>query len=432
MKTLGLDIGTTSISAVVADGRQVLDSITLKNDAFLPSPCEWERIQDPAHIRRTALEAVEKLTARYPDIAAIGVTGQMHGIVYLDHEGNPVSPLYTWQDGRGNLLYEDTVTYAAYLSKLTGHDLSAGFGIVTHFYHLKNGLVPESAAVFCAIGDYIAMVLADEKKPVTDPTHGASFGLFRVAEGIFDEAALETAGIDKAILPDMAGEGPIGYYQGHIPVFAAIGDNQASFLGATAGEENCMLVNIGTGGQFSVFSPEYLRCAGLETRPYPGGYLLVGSSLCGGRAYAIFERFLRDTLRIAGIETDSCYGALDALLSKDGKPENLPVTSPLFQGTREDPTLRGSITGLDPENFTIRHLAWSLLTGMAKELHDLYQRYAASGGKTMRLLGSGNGLRKNVHLQRCFSDVFGQTLTMSACTEEAAAGAAFYAGQRSI
>ena len=40
--------------------------------------------------------------ARYPDIERIGVTGQMHGILYLDGEGNAVSPLYTWQDARGD------------------------------------------------------------------------------------------------------------------------------------------------------------------------------------------------------------------------------------------------------------------------------------------------------------------------------------------
>ena len=46
------------------------------------------------------------------DIAVIGITGQMHGIVYTDCNGMAISPLYTWQDGRGNLPYGDT-TYEA-------------------------------------------------------------------------------------------------------------------------------------------------------------------------------------------------------------------------------------------------------------------------------------------------------------------------------
>ena len=61
MKTLGLDIGTTTISAVVAENGAVLSALTLKNDSFLPAENPWERIQDPNYIRSTALSAVEQL-----------------------------------------------------------------------------------------------------------------------------------------------------------------------------------------------------------------------------------------------------------------------------------------------------------------------------------------------------------------------------------
>lgn len=429
MKTLGLDIGTTTISAVVAEGAEVLSSVTLKNDTFLPTKNLWERIQDPCQICRVALQAVEALLKQHPDTCRIGIAGQMHGIVYLDRQGKPVSPLYTWQDGRGNLPFREELTYAQYLSQLTGHKLSTGFGTVTHFYNLQNKLVPASATVLCTIQDYIAMVLCGNTMPFTEATDAASLGLFHVMEGCYDDAALQKAGISRSFLPSLASNPCIGRYQGRIPVFAAIGDNQASFIGATGGDVGCMLVNVGTGGQFSVFSREFLSCPGLETRPFPGGgYLIVGSSLCGGRAYALLEAFIRGTLEsIAGIKTDICYSAMEKLLESAEKPENLPRTIPLFQGTREDPTLRGSITNLDPGNFTVRHLIWSFLEGMAKELHGLYLLYEAHGGKAAKLIGSGNGLRKNTHLRRCFAEAFQQPLLICAQEEEAAAGAAFYA-----
>lgn len=429
MKTLGLDIGTTTISAVVAEDGVVLSAVTLKNDSFLSTANAWERIQDPDYIRKTALQAVEQLLAEHPDASRIGVTGQMHGIVYLDANGTPVSPLYTWQDGRGDLPYDGENTYAQHLSRLTGYALATGFGMVTHFYNLKNGLVPENTAVFCTIHDYLAMILAGAVSPVIDASDCASFGLFCVEKGYYDEAALQLAGIDTTILPAVAATPYIGLYQNRIPVFAAIGDNQASFLGATGGETDCMLVNVGTGGQFSVFTDSYMQCPGLETRPFPGGgYLIVGASLCGGRAYALLEGFLRDVLQqIGNVQIGSCYDAMDMILAQQEKPSNLPCTVPLFQGTRECPTLRGSITGLAPENLTVRHLIWSFLEGIAQELHDMFAQYAAQGGIPRKLIGSGNGLRKNPHLQACFAEAFGQELTMSACTEEAATGAALYA-----
>ena len=79
MKTLGLDIGTTTISAVVLENGAELDSLTLPNGGFLTGCAPWERIQDPLAIRATVMQAVEALFACYPDIRAIGVTA---GIVF--------------------------------------------------------------------------------------------------------------------------------------------------------------------------------------------------------------------------------------------------------------------------------------------------------------------------------------------------------------
>ena len=430
MKTLGLDIGTTTISAVVVENAQVITSLTLKNGAFLESVYSWERIQDPAYIRNTAVYAVEKLLEQHPDVERIGLTGQMHGIVYLDRDGVPVSPLYTWQDGRGDQTYGDGKTYAEYLGEVTGYSLATGYGIVTHFYNLRNGLVPEKAVVFCTIQDYLAMVLAGNTVPVTDASDAASFGVYQLEKGGFDQIALKKAGISDAMLPSLAKEPCIGLYRGAISVYAAIGDNQASFLGSAGGEAEVMLVNVGTGGQFSAFTKTYMTCPGLETRPFPGGFLLVGASLCGGRAYALLEKFLRDTVcTMTGTAPESCYGAMDALLSQ-GKPENTPKLVPLFQGTRQEPAVRGSITGISTENFTPRHLVWAMLEGMAEELHGMYLQYLCAGGTPARLIGSGNGLRRNVHLQNCVSEKFGLPLVMSECTEEAAAGAALFAARQ--
>lgn len=431
MKILGLDIGTTTVSAVVIDGGKVLSSVTLPNGSFLHSENPWEKIQDPDYIRNTALKAVDRLLAQHPEVERIGVTGQMHGIVYLDRNGEPVSPLYTWQDGRGDQLYNGTETYASYLTRRTGYQVATGYGLVTHAYNLAHHLVPQEAGVLCTIHDYIAMVLAGKKLPVTEESDAASLGLFDVKHGCFDVGALDAVGISKEMLPEIAADRMIGHYRGKIPVFAAIGDNQASFLGAANGNLNTMLVNVGTGSQFSVYSREYIECAGLETRPFPGGYLIVGASLCGGRAYAMLESFMRLCAEaMTGENVESCYGAMDQLLRKNEMPDDLPQVTPLFQGTRHDPSLRGSITNISTENFTPKHLIWAMLEGMTRELYNMYQCYLQAGGAQAQLVGSGNGLRKNVYLQGCISRAFGQEVLMSDCCEEAAVGAALYAAMQ--
>lgn len=428
MKILGLDIGTTTISAVIVEDQRVLASETRPNDSFLPGGKAWEKLQDPNRIRETALTVVAELFQKFPDITRIGVTGQMHGIVYLDRQGNPVSPLYTWQDGRGEERMETGETYASGLSRITGYPAATGYGLVTHFYNLKNGIVPSDAVVMCTIHDYMAMVLAGRTSPQTDLSDAASLGIFHVRQGCFDLAALERAGIGPSMLPALAKEPCLGTYEGKALVSVAIGDNQASFLGSTGGNLKSMLVNVGTGSQFSVYSEAYLDCPGLETRPFPGGgYLLVGASLCGGRAYALLERFFCSVGRMLGCQTENAYDAMESLLSGAEKPKDIPRILPLFQGTRQDPSRRASICGLSTENFTPLHLMWGMMEGMADELYQMYRLYLRSGGTPAALIGSGNGLRKNRHLQNCFSETFGQALVMSQSIEEAASGAALFA-----
>ena len=426
MKVLGLDIGTTTISAVVYEtDNGVLAAKTIKNDSFLEGAA-WERIQDPKAIYEKAMGSVREMLAQYPDVAAIGVTGQMHGIVYLDAQGEPVSPLYIWQDGRGDLPCGNT-TWAGRLSQLTGYEVATGYGMVTHYYNLSHGLVPENAATFCTIHDYLAMKLAGLSAPRMEATDAASFGLFDAPNGCFDAKALEAAGID--MVPQLITEPRLGVGELGIPVYAAIGDNQASFLGATGGRTDVLLVNMGTGSQISVYSPAHMKTATLETRPFPdGGWLLVGASLCGGRAYALLENFFRQTVKMVTGSDDSVYDAMARLLEESGDVSDVPTVSTLFQGTRKDPTLRGAITGLSTDNFTPAHLIRGVMNGMAQELYDMYRGYLDLGGAApAAMIGSGNGLRKNPHLCRIMEETFGCPLILSENNEEAACGAAIYA-----
>lgn len=58
----------------------------------------WERKQDARGIEHAALSLLDGLLQEFPDIGCVGLTGQMHGIVYVDAAGQLLSPLYTWQD----------------------------------------------------------------------------------------------------------------------------------------------------------------------------------------------------------------------------------------------------------------------------------------------------------------------------------------------
>ena len=431
MKVLGLDIGTSTISAVVYHVNQgVLTAKTVKNDSFMPGE-SWEKIQDPTIIYEIAMASVHEMLTLHPDIQTIGVTGQMHGIVYLDAAGDPVSPLYIWQDDRGDLPCDETRTWASHLSRITGYEVATGYGMVTHYYNINHGLVPENAAVFCTIHDFLAMKLAGLSRPLTEPTNASSFGLFDGPNGCFDKAAMKASGIDDTLVPGLIenpclGIGPLG-----LPVYAAIGDNQVSFLGATRGRTDVLLVNIGAGSQISVYSPAHIHTQTMETRPFPdGGWLLTGASLCGGRTYALLENFFRQTAKMVTGSEGSVYDAMARMLDSQPEPADQPRIITLFQGTRKEPSLRGSITGLSTENFTPLNFAYGVMYGMADELFEMYRGYLDLGGEPpAAMIGSGNGLRKNPHLCRIMEKTFGCPLILSENNEEAACGAAIYAAK---
>ena len=129
MYILGLDIGTTSICGLVIDAQsgETVDCITVPNNTFLMQSPD-DRRQDPHAILSICLNLVDTLCSRHAGIRSIGVTGQMHGILYDDQSGNTLSPLYTWQDTCGEQRNAQGVRYAEQLSSLTGYAMASGFG----------------------------------------------------------------------------------------------------------------------------------------------------------------------------------------------------------------------------------------------------------------------------------------------------------------
>lgn len=422
--SLGLDLGTTTISAVVADmeTKTVLASCTRKHDADLPTEDPREKIQSAQIMEAAARDILNQMLEQYPQVCAIGITGQMHGIVYLDAAGNLVSPLYTWQDQRGLEICAD-------LTRRTGHALAPGYGLVTHCALEKSGAVPADARKLCTIMDYLAFSLCGKKRLLMHITNAASLGFFCLQEENFDEKALEAVGIDPSVLPEVTAETVVlGSYQ-DIPVTVAIGDNQASFLGSVQEPETMALANFGTGSQISrmVRKLDGLQTeSGIEIRPFlKGSYLLCGSALCGGKAYALLERFFRSFAVRCGLPEQNCYEILNAMAAEEITRKDLPRVTTTFCGTREDPLMRGSIEGIGQDNFTPQAFAAGLLLGMARELKELLERMPHTS--VTGLIASGNAVRENPALVRALEQVFAMPVAVCACREEAAFGAACFA-----
>ena len=428
MNFLGIDIGTSSICGIVYNTvSKDIVSIAKINNTDMLSCNVWEKVQDANAIVDIVLDLIQELRIQYPDIKGIGLSGQMHGILYVNAEGEAVSPLYTWQDMRGSLLYKDGMSYAAYLSKQTGFPLSTGFGLVTHYYNKVNSLVPQNAVKLCTIMDYTAIRLTGKCEPLVDCSNAASLGFFDKEKLAFDKEALWNVGIDNSILPEIGKAfSRVGHYE-NISVYTAIGDNQASFLGSIRDIRHSIHITVGTSSQISVYSDDYVNVPLLDTRPLPGGgYILVGAALCGGCSFSLLKKFFSETIKLyTGEEMDDTdlYKIMVSVPYKEVQEDDIRVET-LFGGTRSHPEKRGKIMNISCLNWHPENLIRGFLEGMSQELYDFYQLLPNSirERKTI-LVGSGNGIKRNPLLCQILEERFKCHLQVSACREEAALGA---------
>lgn len=428
MKTIGIDIGTTTISAVVMDPGtlDVVHRRTIQNSSFLPARRPWERTQDVRNIIAGSKSMLEELLRSFDDISSIGLTGQMHGIVYIDRHGKAVSPLYTWQDGCGNLPDFGGRSICGILAQDYGVSAPAGYGMVTYLYHSRAGLVPQDAASFCTISDYLGMELTGRSTPLVHISQAAGMGLFDHESRGFLQEILAQNGANPELVPQVTSElTPLGHFRG-IPVCVSLGDNQASFLGSVRDGANTVLVNVGTGAQVSVLSGRRYEGHGIEARPLTkDSCLLVGAAICGGAAFAALERFFRTYAVAAGAPDVPQFEIMKRLLERQADQTEALTVKTTFLGTRTDPSDTGAILNIGMENFHPAALIRGTLTGMAKELYDFYRVLNEQAGISRRkLVAAGNGVRRNEALQHILSDMFGLPLTVERNEEEAALGAA--------
>ena len=431
MKYIGIDIGTTTISIVVVDEQGYIPEkkYTLANGSFLPTVHPWERPQDVRIILSKVNHVLDEIMDNYNDISAIGLTGQMHGIVYTDENGSAVSPLYTWQDGRGSQPDFEGRSICSILAEDFGVKVPPGYGMATHLYNVRKGLVPAAAVSFCTIADYIGMALTGRTYPLVHISQAAGMGMYDHEKHAFIHDIIEKNGADPALLPQITTKiEQLGLYRG-IPVIVSLGDNQASFLGTVRDGVGTVLVNVGTGSQISVLSDLYYELPGIEARPLTKNlYLLVGAALCGGAAYAALEQFFREYAVAAGAPDMPQYDVMKQILERQPNPEEAWKVRTTFLGTRENPDETGSISGIRMAGFHPASMIRGVLNGMAEELYNLYRTIESGAGITKnKLLASGNGVRKNVFLQGMLQKCFDMPLEVGQGEEEAAVGAAISA-----
>jgi sedoheptulokinase len=451
---IGLDLGTTTVTGALFDtqARRVLHLARRRNNAALPGVRSGRAEQDPGRLAQRALEVLSELAQSGPSIGGVALTGQKHGLLCVSSGGEPLTPLITWQDQRtAERLADGTTTLDRLKERLVDLDwrgngcrIQQGYGAATLFWLVQQAELPPATQRVCTIASWLGGQLSGQL-PVSDPTFAASWGIYDVVQGTWNDGFLDRLELDPGILPPVR---PAGEHLGDLdagiarktglpaglPVYNAVGDTQASFLGSASDPVQTVLVNLGTGGQVCWAVPAFeVPSERVETRPLPeSGFLRVGASLCGGEAYAWLNRTVRNWLATFDVEVgeEEVYERLNRLAACREDTARLRVRT-TFQGVRGNPEIEaGSVEGIPLKGMDLGALARATLQGIVDELYSLWAGHRGQD-KRRQVVAAGGAIERNPLLLDLIEARFGLPAQEPPSEEAAAVGSAMLAARRS-
>jgi xylulokinase len=436
---LGIDIGTSSTKSVVLDISGKLLAVS-QSEYAMDSPHPGWAEQHPETwwraVKETVRSAVSRSRVGPRDIAAIGLSGQMHGTVLLDKDKSLLRPAIIWADRRSAGQCDAVVKALGKdkLRDLAGNSLSPGFMAPTLLWLKENEpqIFSRIATAFLP-KDYIRFKLTDTL--ATDVTDASSSLLLDVKRRTWSDELLRLVGISRDQLPplhesqdivggltDSAAE-ELGIVPG-IPVAAGGGDQSMAAIGNGLVKEGIALSTIGTGGQLFTPTESYKVDPELRVHSFchavPGMWHLMGAILSAGLSL----KWFRDKLAI-GLD----YRGIDDMAARvDPGSEGL-IFLPYLLGERTphlDPSARACFIGLT-ERHTLGHLARSLMEGVAFAMKDGLCLFQTLGVNVGKIIASGGGATSSLWRQ-IQADVYGQEVFTVTTREAAATGSAILAG----
>lgn len=441
---LGIDIGTGGTRALVIDeSGKVISSSAEEHRPFASPHIGWAE-QDPADWWRACGLATRKVLTQSgicsEQIACVGFSGQMHGAVLLDSQGQVVRPALIWCDVRTQKQADElTATIGAErLRQLTCNPALPNFTLTKCLWVRENE--PENWGRVRSLmlpKDYVRYRLTGER--ATDLADASGTLLLDVAHRRWSQEILDFVQMDSALLPALyespeicgrvseAGAAATGLLSG-TPVVAGAGDQAAGAIGIGAVSPGAVSATIGTSGvvlaatNLPALDPEgrvHSFCHGLANR-----WLVMGVTQAAGLSL----RWFRDQFGAINGHTDS-YEDLTRMAAKVPAGSDGLLWAPYLMGERTpylDATARGMLVGLTASH-TRAHVVRAILEGVAFSLRDTFTIFDQIDVPVKSIRLGGGGARSALWRQ-IQADVYGHAVETVAVEEGAAYGAAILAG----
>lgn len=442
---LAVDLGTSSVKvqALTFDGT-VIARCSADYPVLHPRPGHAE--QDPSAWWQATTTAIRTLAHREDfgqRIAAIGITGQMHGATLLDQALHPLRPAIIWMDQRS---HDDVIAITEDVGRerlisIAGSSLATGFQAASVRWVARHEpRVWERVAYVLTPKDWLRLQLTGEI--ATDPSDASGTLLFDVTRRQWSPALIAAAGLRADQLPSVQPSAAIGGHlraplatelglRANIPVIVGAGDTPAAAVGAGIFSDKTLMLSLSTGTQQYVPSTApnidaagrlHTWCSAFEPESGRPTWYQMSATLNGGSAIRWFGR---NVLNLGGPNPDEELFSLAAASPPGANgllfvPYLVGERSPLF-----DSGARGAFIGL-----TDRHgraeLARAVVEGVTLAAADAFADLRDAGADPRSLVAVGGGARSDLWL-RVAADVFQLPVRAAGITDQSARGAGLLA-----
>ena len=446
---LGVDIGTSGTKTVLFDiGGNKIASATAEYPLYQPrngwaeqSPLDWWNATVD-----TIREVLQKSGADSSEIGGIGLSGQMHGLVMLDAQGEVLRNAIIWCDQRtGTECGEITALVGRErLIEITANPALTGFTASKILWVRKNEPQNyEKCQHILLPKDYIRYMLTGEF--ATEVSDASGMQLLDIPNRCWSDEVLCRLQIDKGLLGRVYESAEItgrvhgmaarltGLEEG-TPVVGGAGDNAAAAVGTGVVRDGLAFTTIGTSGVVYAHSSKvqidpkgrvHTFCSAV-----PGEWLMMGVTLAAGLSLKWFrDQFCSQELIQAEAEGVDPYTVMDRKAETVSPGCDRLLYLPYLMGERTphlDPDCRGVFFGLSAVH-TRAHMIRAIMEGVSHSLLDCAEILRGMGADISEMTACGGGGSSGVW-RKMLSDMFGCDVVTITSKEGPALGVALLAG----
>ena len=444
---IGIDLGTSGTKTVVyEESGRALAQKTVEYPLYQPQNgwAEQEPLDWWGAVKTGLASVLQGLDAG--DVAGIGISGQMHGLVMLDAGGDVLRPASIWCDQRTGAECEEITRLVGEkrIKEITANPALTGFTASKILWVRKHQPeIYERCAHILLPKDYIRYMLTGEF--ATEVSDASGMQLLDVPARQWSDEVLSKLGIDKGLLGSMhesievTGEvtawaaGETGLKAG-TPVVGGAGDNAGAAIGMGVVEDGKAFTTLGTSGV--VFAHAGEVSIDLKGRVHtfcsavPGKWTVMSCTQAAGLSL----RWLRDTCcagEVAEAEARGVdpYVILSEMAGRVGIGAGGLLYLPYLMGERSpllDPDCRGVFFGLSAMHGR-EHLARAVMEGVAFSQLDCVNVFREMGVDIQDMMVCGGGARSQLWRQM-LSDLYQCQISTVRSDEGASLGVAILAG----